>query len=297
MALGIQAAPQTVLVIGATGMLGSAVAKAFGQVGHHVRLLARNVEAARAQFPAFEVAAGDVRDAGSVDQAMEGCDSVFVSLKAPSLAEAQAVEVAGTGGVAEAAARQGARIMYLSGAGLGEHHRSIPFAAVKLDAEARIRASGAEFTIFRPTHFMESLWAFVRGGRADVIGRQPHRYHYLAADDFGHMVAGSATLDKAAGRSFEIFGPQAFTMTEALGVYRDIVRPDLKVGMVPLPILRTVAFVSRNRQLAHVADLFAAFVQIGEAGDPAPANRLLGAPATTLDSWCRTQALAQKVPT
>jgi hypothetical protein len=33
------------------------------------------------------------------------------------------------------------------------------------------------------------------------------------------------------------------------------------------------------------AELMAYFDQVGEMGDPAEANRLLGEPATTLDAW------------
>jgi hypothetical protein len=37
--------------------------------------------------------------------------------------------------------------------------------------------------------------------------------------------------------------------------------------------------------LGFFAELMAYFEQAGEMGDPAEANRLLGAPATTLDAW------------
>ena len=37
--------------------------------------------------------------------------------------------------------------------------------------------------------------------------------------------------------------------------------------------------------LGMFAELMAYFDQVGEMGDPAEANRLLGAPATTLEAW------------
>jgi len=65
-------------VTGATGFLGSHVARVLGEQGAALRLLVRstsnlrNLEGLKA-----ETAAGDLRDAGSVEKAMAGCDTVF----------------------------------------------------------------------------------------------------------------------------------------------------------------------------------------------------------------------------
>jgi dihydroflavonol-4-reductase len=65
-------------VTGATGFLGSHVARALSQQGADLRLLVRptsnlkNLEGLRA-----ETAIGDLRDASSLEKAMSGCDTVF----------------------------------------------------------------------------------------------------------------------------------------------------------------------------------------------------------------------------
>ena len=42
-----------------------------------------------------------------------------------------------------------------------------------------------------------------------------------------------------------------------------------------------------NKTMRFAAGLMAYFDKIGEMGDPAEANAILGAPATTLDDWMK----------
>lgn len=69
---------KTVLVTGATGLLGGAVAKALLQEGHHVRAMARNPQ--RAQSLArqgAEVVQADMADLPSLERAVSGCQVVL----------------------------------------------------------------------------------------------------------------------------------------------------------------------------------------------------------------------------
>ncbi len=65
-------------VTGATGFLGSHVARVLAEQGADLRLLVRsssnlrNLEGLKA-----ETAAGDLRDPASLEKAMSGCDAVF----------------------------------------------------------------------------------------------------------------------------------------------------------------------------------------------------------------------------
>lgn len=104
------------------------------------------------------------------------------------------------------------------------------------------------------------------------------------------MVARSFRRREARNRWLDVFGPEPFTMREALEVYRAAVRPDISIGQAPLPLLRIVAAVSRNAELTHAVKLFAAFQQIGEEGDRHPADQLFGPAPTSLARWCREQA-------
>src|SRR5512133_1835930 len=103
----------TILVIGATGMLGEPVARKLQAQGYGVRVFSRSAEKARTRFgPGFEVATGDVDDPLCLEAALQGCQGVHISLDGgfdPDL------ERRGAENVARAAARCGVeRITYLS---------------------------------------------------------------------------------------------------------------------------------------------------------------------------------------
>ncbi len=106
-----------VLVVGATGLLGRPVARRLRDDGHAVRVLVRDIEAARQRLgDGIEYVPGSVTDARAVETAVAGCDAVHVSLGASGRADLDAVERGGTTLVAGAARRHGlARISYLTG--------------------------------------------------------------------------------------------------------------------------------------------------------------------------------------
>ena len=108
-------------VTGATGFLGSHVARVLADQGANLRLLIRstsnlkNLEGLKA-----ETATGDLRDAASLEKAMAGCDAVFhvaadyrLWLRDP--AEMYRSNVAGTRAILEAARKNNVqRVVYTS---------------------------------------------------------------------------------------------------------------------------------------------------------------------------------------
>jgi dihydroflavonol-4-reductase len=111
----------TIFVTGATGFLGSHVARALAEQGADLRLLVRptsnlkNLEGLKA-----ETVIGDLRDPASLEKAISGCDTVFhvaadyrLWLRDPN--EMYRSNVDGTRAVLEAARKNGARsLVYTS---------------------------------------------------------------------------------------------------------------------------------------------------------------------------------------
>jgi len=70
--------PNKALVLGASGFLGSHVAKELVKQGRDVRILVRETSDTRAtDHLDVERCYGDVMDRDSLDKAMAGCDSIF----------------------------------------------------------------------------------------------------------------------------------------------------------------------------------------------------------------------------
>lgn len=227
----------------------------------------------------------------SLEEALDGCFGVHISLRGGPTAESfDRIEHRGTVNIVQVSSRIGVRrLTYLSGAAVFKENSWFPSARAKLQAEEAIRKSGVPYAIFCATHFMESLPLFIRGRRAVVVGRQPHRLHWLAAGDYARMVSKAFELPKATSKRFFIYGPEAMTTMEALRKFCSMVHPEAKVSSVPIWLLALVGKVSFNAELRFIAELMRFFEKVGEGGDPAEANELLGAPTTTLDQWCKRQ--------
>jgi len=270
-------------------MLGEPVARRLRADGYQVRIFTRNVEKARAKFGAeYEIAAGDVEDRASLDAALLGCQAVHINLDGgldPDL------ERRGAENVVAAAAKAGIqRITYLSGTSVTKENCWYAGTKAKFEAEAAVRASGVPYTIFQATFFMETLPRFVRGTRASILGSQPHPWHWVAADDYARMVSKACGTPEATNKTLHVFGPQPRTTRQALQTYCDIARPDAKVSTVPFWMASLIARLSRDKELEAVVPFFRYSEVVAEAGDPAEADALLGAPMTTLEQWCKAQA-------
>lgn len=281
-----------VLFAGATGPLGKPVALHLQEAGFQVRALARRA-ANRGDLERYgiELVRGEVAERHALPALMKSCDAVYISLRgANDVASSDESEVRGVGNLAWAARECGVeRIAYLSAAGRAAGNEQHSAVRITTRCERALRDSGVAYTIFRATHFMESLPMFIRGAAAEVLGRQPHRYHYVAVEDYARMVATALNEPRAANQAFTIFGPKAYTMHEALRIYLAHTHPGMPIRNSPLPLLRLVARLTGNRDLRFATELFSAFAALGEEGDPAPANALLGAPPTTLEQWSAEQ--------
>jgi uncharacterized protein YbjT (DUF2867 family) len=277
-----------ILVLGGTGLLGEPVARQLQGDGFQVRILSRDPDRARQLFDtSFEVVAGDVTDPDSIRHGLHDCWGVHISIAGPH--ERISAET-----VASLAPELGlSRIGYVSGSTVDERNRWFPMVEQKLLAEEAVAQSGVPWTVFRPTWPFETLARFVRQGRATMIGKHRTPYHWFSAGDFARMASAAYGIGEAAGQRFYIHGPEAILMHEALDRYREALHPDIDaVSTLPTWLGRVMATITRNKALRFASELMAYFERVGEPGDPTEANRMLGAPTTTLDQW-----LAARRPT
>jgi uncharacterized protein YbjT (DUF2867 family) len=286
---------QVILVVGATGMLGAPVARQLHADGYKVRLLARDPARMRARFgQGYEVVAGDVEKPASLESALAGCHGVHVNLAGgPRPADYERIEHQGTANVARAAARLGVqRLTYLSGASIRPERGWFYYTRAKLGAEEAVRTCGVGYSIFRASWFMESLPWFVKGQRAFLIGRQRAPLHWVAAEDYAHMVSRAYRSPEAANKLFYVYGPESISMRDALSLYCSIVCPGTKVRTIPTWLVWLGGLLTGNAKVRDGARLMAYFQGVTEADDPSQANAILGAPTTSLRQWCARRAAA-----
>ncbi len=274
---------RTVTVVGATGMLGKPVAYLLRDKGFKVRILARDAVKAGKQFDeTFDIVTGEVNDKEKLAGNLEGCFGVHINLSGD-------IELKGTENTVDAAIQSGLqRITYISGTSVCEEHTWFPLIKTKFQAENYIRKSGIPFSIFRPTWFMEVIPNFVKETKAYVFGKQPNPYHLIAAEDYARMVAESFSIEEAAGKTFFIHGPEGILLHDAIRRYCEEVRTDLeKITTLPYWLISAMASLKGNEAMKWAGKFAAYFEKVGERGDPAEANQLLGAPRITLDEWIK----------
>lgn len=244
-----------VLVTGGTGFVGPRVVRALSRAGHEVRVLERRAgTAARLALPAADTVTADVTDPPSLRAAVAGCDAVvhLVAIINGSREDFERVMVRGTADLVGAAAAEGVRrFVLMSALGVDERTRGLtPYYAAKWEMERLVEGSGLEHVIFRPSFVFGPdggvLPTFLRVARlapvTPVIGSGERRFQPIWVEDVGAYFAASVDHPAAAGRAFELGGPDVVSWNEfwrrakrAAGARR---RPSLHV---PVALMRVQA--------------------------------------------------------
>lgn len=148
-----------VLVTGATGKQGGAVARALLDHGHRVRGMTRDVdsEAARALTAlGAEMVAGDFADSDSLVTAATGVDAVF-AMSTPFEAGIE-TEVAQGVALIDAAVAAGVDHFVYTSVASADENTGIPHFDSKYEVERYLSASDLAWTVVAPVYFMENLF-------------------------------------------------------------------------------------------------------------------------------------------
>ena len=277
---------KTILVIGGTGMLGKPVAQQLKADGFNVRLLVRNPEKARKLLgDGYEFIQGDVDNVASLSAALTGVDGVHISLKGgPTEADFERMDHFAVRDISKIAKEKNVgRVTLISAYAVSEEKADTPESRSKVRGEAALKSSGVPYTIFRASWFMETLPLFVQGKSISLIGKQIHPLHWIAAEDYARMVSKSYQTEETLNKELYIFGPEAYTMGEAMKIYAD--HAGVKVSPMSTQMLAVLGTLTFNTEWKGMAVLMKHYENWGEDGSPEEANRLLGAPQVTLREW------------
>lgn len=152
------------LIVGGTRGTGRALTEQALEAEHDVTLLARDASAVATRHPRLTVVEGDVLDAATVEQVVDGHDAVIACLGAPALRRTE-VRARGNANLVRAMEAAGVtRLVSLSVLGAAESRKSLPFVLRALvfplylrwavaDHEAQediVRASTLDWTLVRP---------------------------------------------------------------------------------------------------------------------------------------------------
>ena len=267
-----------VAILGASGMIAQETIKALSHADYTLKLFSRSISPEN--YPSHEVIKGDVFNDAQLDSALTGCDAVHITV-------GQLDEYAAVQKIVKAAKKHDIKLIsYVSGATVCKENAIMPFIKAKYESELLLKSSGIPYMILRPTWFMESLALMIQDGKANVMGRQPNKIRWIASKDFGQLLANAYQKPECFNQEFTTYGPEAFTINEALEQYIKVKHPTIKkVANAPFWLLKIIAFVSRNKQLQAIIPVFEYFEITREAGSPETSDRMLGRATTSLHDW------------
>jgi len=267
-----------ILIIGASGMIAQETINELAKAGNELRLFSRNIKAEN--YPNHDVTPGDVLKKSDLEKAMNGYDAVHITINTPD--ESKAVDNI----VSIAQSHNIKRISYVSGATVTKNNSWFEMVGNKYKAEQVLKSSGIPYMIFRPTWFMESLEMMIQNGKANIMGKQPLKLHWISSKDFAKQLSRAYGMNESLNKEFYSYGPESLTLKEALEQYVRVNHPYIKkVGNAPFGLLKFIAFISGNKELKSIIPMFEYFEKTPEAGDANDTNNLLGAPSTTLRDW------------
>ncbi|AZO63572.1 MULTISPECIES: NmrA/HSCARG family protein [unclassified Mesorhizobium] len=262
---------RSILVTGATGQQGGAVARALLSSGHRVKALTRRPDSDAARQLASagaEIVTGDLGDTASVMKAAKDVDTMFLmgnSYEAGMEEETRQGILA-----ADAAKAAGVGHLIYSSVADADKKTGIPHFESKYLVEQHVERLGLPYTISAPVAFMEnfvapwSIGALSQGTHAFAVpAKRPLQLVALA--DIGAFVATLVERrERVFGKRFDFAGDELSGEDQAKILSQAIGRP-INYQEIPIAVAR--------QQSEDVALMFEWFDRVGYDVDIAALHR------------------------
>lgn len=235
----------TVLVIGGSGFIGSALVRRLSQSGCRVVVPTRNpdrVPAALQRLPQVEYRQADVHDPAMLSDLMAGSDVVInlVGILQGRPADFMRAHVELTAKIVAACEQSGIR-RYLHMSALGANPGGPShYQRSKAMAEDKVRTSALDWTIYRPSvvfgegdRFLNLFARLLRFSPVLPLAGATTKFQPVWVEDVARAFVAGVERPELIGQTFSLVGPRVYTLAELVrlaGEYSGAKRP-----VIPLP--------------------------------------------------------------
>ena len=271
-----------VMVVGATGKLGTEICRQLRTANKNVRALVRttsNPATVHALHKmGIETRVGDIKDRASLDKAFAGVGTVISTVSSTMSRQEgdtiDSVDRQGQLNVVNAAAAAGvAQFVYIS---FLESPESFPLQDAKRAVEQCIQESNMRYTILRPTFFME-VWLGAHLGfdtannRATIYGHGANKISWIATKDVAAFAVAALGNEAAYNRIIDLGGPEALSPLEVVRLFEAQNGEPFQIQYVPEEALRA----QKENAQDPLQQSFAALMITYAGGAEVPMEELL----------------------
>lgn len=285
------------LVVGCTGLLGSAVCLKLAKAGKPVRGLVRDMNSDKARALAaagVNLVPGDLKDPTSLRRAAADVSTIICTASCTfSRREGDCIESVdhiGVQSLIEAAEQSGAqRFIFVS---FESGHDDSPLARAKQEAEARLKRSKLEWTILQPGLFCEvwlspALGFDATAGKVRIYGQGDRNVSYIAVDDVANAVVACVDNPAASRRVFVFGGPTPTTQLDAVHAFEHVTGRKFTIERMTIDAIQA----ARAKETDPLMKSFYSLMQHAAEGFPSDPRTLtqLGVKPQTLEQWVRSK--------
>jgi NADH dehydrogenase len=310
-----------ILVVGATGQLGTAVVRKLETTQRPVRAFVRKrSNYQRLQSPGVELAFGDLRDADSVDTACRGIDIVIATANAvirPNGDGFASVSGDGYHNLISLCQQHGIKQFIYASTPSWPVDAKVPALKYKRLNEKRLQESNLNYTIVRASVFMD-VWLSLIGssiptrgteaatvkrpfwfsrlymggvgtiveerGWAIIPGSGKTRHAFITVNDVARFLVGCIGHPEADRAIFHVGGPQAYSWDEAVDIFGRALGKRVRPIHIPAGITRLnrALFAPFAEGVSNIMGMLWAVGSYDSAYDTTDAYRILRGPMTTM---------------
>ena len=243
-----------ILILGGSGFIGRAICSKLVTAGHAITVPTRKRDNARALFPlpSVTVVEADVYDAATLTQLARSKDAVInlVGILNGNFERAHVTLTANA--IAACKAASVSRYVHMSALGASENGPSL-YQKTKAKADALVRASGLDFTIFAPSVVFGRGDSFLTKF-AGMVGFLPPlvpmmlpgagaKFQPVWVDDVARAFVESLRNESTYGQRYELVGPKVYTLKALVAYVMQLAHNKHLIIGLPGPVTALLASV------------------------------------------------------